>query len=42
MENQLSVKHALQILKDSGKKHTQTREKMLHYLAQSNRYVSIY
>lgn len=40
MENQLSVKHALQILKDSGKKHTQTREKMLHYLAQSNRYVS--
>ena len=40
MGNQLSVKHALQILKDSGKKHTQTREKMLQYLAQSNRYVS--
>ena len=40
MENQLSVKGALKILKASGKKHTQTREQMLRYLAQSNRYVS--
>ncbi|MHC5268094.1 Fur family transcriptional regulator [Enterococcus sp. LJL98] len=40
MENQLSVKGALEILKASGKKHTQTREQMLRFLAQSNRYVS--
>lgn len=40
MNHEAAITRALEMLKNSGKKHTKNREEMIRYLAKENRYLS--